>query len=85
MNNNISCLQVCCQGHRCANGNYWTPANISSKDVLSVTITVPNLCAGQQLNGVRYLWKETPCPFKQAPIYSSTDANLPSPPYYKLF
>jgi hypothetical protein len=77
--------QVCCQGHRCANNLLWIPANISSKDALSVTITVPTVCTGQQLTGVRYLWHETPCPFKQAAIYSVTDPNLPSPPYIKVF
>jgi sialate O-acetylesterase len=63
----------------------WVPATISSKSDLSITITVPNICSGQPLTGVRYLWQETPCEFKQAAIYSATDSNLPSPPYYKLF
>ncbi|CAF3826333.1 unnamed protein product, partial [Adineta steineri] len=34
---------------------------------------------------VRYLWRETPCEFKLAPVYSLTDPNLPSPPYLKIF
>ncbi len=70
---------------RCRDDLLWVPANVSSNDTLSVTITVSSLCAGKQLNGVRYLWQGTPCLFKQAAIDSSTDANLPSPPYYKLF
>jgi hypothetical protein len=39
----------------------------------------------KQYDGIRYLWRETPCPFKQAAIYSSTDSNLPSPSYFKIF
>jgi hypothetical protein len=52
---------------------------------LTITVTVNSSCVGQQLYGIRYLWAETPCPFKQAAIYSGTDSNLPSPPYLKLF
>jgi sialate O-acetylesterase len=52
---------------------------------LTITITVNSFCVGKQLYGIRYLWRETPCPFKQAALYSSTDPNLPSPPYLKLF
>jgi len=63
----------------------WIAANVSSKNDLTITITVPSSCVGQQLYGVRYLWHETPCPFKQAAIYSYTDSNLPSPPYIKIF
>ncbi len=40
---------------------------------------------GNPAYGIRYLWLETPCLFKRAAIYSSTDSNLPSPPYYKVF
>ncbi len=58
---------------------------MASKSGLTITLTVPAVCAGQPLYGVRYLWRETPCPLKQAAIYSSTDPNLPSPPYIKIF
>jgi sialate O-acetylesterase len=63
----------------------WIPATISSKSSLTITVTVPSSCVGKQLYGIRYLWRETPCPFKQAAIYSATDSNLPSPPYLKIF
>jgi hypothetical protein len=46
---------------------------------------VPNECVGKQLYGLRYLWRTTPCLFKEAAIYSGTDPNLPSPPYKKNF
>ena len=51
--------------------------------VWTIILTVSSSCVGQQLYGLRYLWRDTPCPFKQAAIYSSTDSNLPSLPYLK--
>jgi sialate O-acetylesterase len=78
-------FEVCCLGNKCLDDTIWVPANISSKIGLTITLTVSSPCVGQQLYGLRYLWRETPCPFKQAAIYSSTDPNLPSPPYLKLF
>jgi len=67
------------------NDTVWIPATVSSKSSLTITVTLPSLCVGKQLYGIRYLWRETPCPFKQAAIYSATDSNLPSPPYLKIF
>ncbi|CAF3010638.1 unnamed protein product, partial [Rotaria sp. Silwood2] len=61
------------------------PATISSKYSLTITLTISSSCVGKQLFGLRYLWRETPCPFKQAALYSYTDPNLPSPPYIKYF
>ncbi|CAF4509433.1 unnamed protein product, partial [Rotaria magnacalcarata] len=52
---------------------------------LTITLTISSSCVGQQLFGLRYLWRETPCPFKQAALYSYDDPNLPSPPYIKYF
>ncbi len=78
-------FEVCCQGTSCSNDALWVPSPISSKSGLTITLTVDSSCLGRQLYGLRYLWRETPCPFKQAALYSSTDANLPSPPYIKLF
>jgi hypothetical protein len=63
----------------------WVPSTIASKNDLTIVIAVANSCIGQQVYGIRYLWHETPCPFKQAAIYSYTDSNLPSPPYIKIF
>jgi sialate O-acetylesterase len=78
-------FQICCQGDSCSNDALWVPSTISSKSGVTITLTVNNSCIGKQLRGLRYLWRETPCPFKQAPIYSATDPNLPSPPYIRLF
>ncbi len=58
---------------------------VSGASGLTITLTIPSTCVGQQLYSLRYLWRETPCLFKQAAIYSGTDANLPSPPYIKIF
>jgi sialate O-acetylesterase len=63
----------------------WVPSTISTKSGLTITIAVNHTCVEKQLYGLRYLWRETPCLFKQAALYSSIDPNLPSPPYIKLF
>ncbi len=77
--------QVCCQGAACSDDNLWVAAPASPKSSLSITLAIPSTCVSQQIYGVRYLWRETPCPFKGAAVYSGTDANLPSPPYIKTF
>jgi hypothetical protein len=78
-------FEVCCQGSKCSDDTLWVPANITDQNVLTITVTIPDACVGHQLAGLRYLWHETPCPFKQAAIYSATDENLPSPPYIRFF
>jgi hypothetical protein len=79
-------FEVCCgDASTCPDGSPWTLTNVASKSGLTITVTVPSACVGKQLYGLRYLWRETPVPFKQAAVYSGTDANLPSPPYIKLF
>ncbi len=83
--NKIPCEQVCCLGRNCSSDANWVPATISNKDGLMLTVTAPDSCLKKHLVGLRYLWHETPCPFKQATLYSGTDSNLPSPPYIKLF
>ena len=52
---------------------------------LSVSLTVPSSCVSKPLNGLRYLWHETPCLFKQAAVYNSVDSDLPAPPYIQYF
>jgi sialate O-acetylesterase len=78
-------FQVCCNISDCKEYNPWTLSPISSKNGLTITISVNSSCIGKQLIGLRYLWRTTPCLFKQAAIYSGTDPNLPSPPYKKIF
>ena len=78
-------FEVCCQGDECRNDISWVPSPVSNKDDLTITLSVNSSCVGKNLYGLRYLWHETPCPFKEAAIYSGTDSNLPSPPYIKVF
>jgi hypothetical protein len=78
-------FQVCCIGSGCLDDTKWVASPVSNKNGLTITISVNSSCVGQKLYGLRYLWHETPCPFKQAAIYGSTDPNLPSPPYIKFF
>ncbi len=78
-------FQVCCDVSKCVELSEWTDTTVSSKSGLTITVAVPSSCVGQPLYGLRYLWRTTPCPFKQAAIYSGTDPNLPSPPYKKIF
>jgi len=78
-------FEVCCFGSACSNDYIWVSSAISNKNGLTITLTVNSTCVGKQLYGLRYLWRETPCLFKQAAIYSATDPNLPSPPYLKIF
>ena len=82
---NIAGFEVCCHGSSCLNDDLWVSADITDKDALIITVTVPDACVGQQLTGLRYLWRETPCLFKQAAIYSASDSNLPSPPFIHYF
>ena len=72
-------------GNNCLNDTVWVSANITNVNGLTITLTVSDSCIGKELYGIRYLWRDTPCPFKQAAVYSGTDANLPSPPYFKVF
>ena len=82
---NTAGFEVCCHGSSCLNDDLWVAADITAKNALTITVTVPYACVGQQLTGLRYLWHETPCPFKEAAIYSASDSNLPSPPFIQYF
>ncbi len=78
----IFCVcQVCCNASQCGNYDPWTPAPVSGKSDLTITLQLPNECVNKRLYRLRYLWRTTPCLLKQAAIYSGTDSNLPSPPY----
>ena len=82
-------FEVCCLGkNMCtANGTNWvaTAASSIKGEPLTIALTIPTACDGKVINGLRYLWRETPCPFKQAAVYSTLDSNLPAPPYIKFF
>ncbi len=82
-------FEVCCLGNKICSSNetVWiaTPASEIKGAPLTIALAVPQSCIGKAINGLRYLWRETPCLFKQAAIYSTLDSNLPAPPYIKFF
>ena len=86
---NSNGFEVCCLGKEICtpNGTNWvaTPAARIEGEPLTVALTVPPSCVGKVINGLRYLWRETPCLFKQAAVYSTLDSNLPAPPYIRFF
>ena len=57
-------MQVCCaDAAHCLEYGPWALTTISGESGLTVTIAVPSSCVGKQLYGLRYLWRQTPCPF----------------------
>mgnify|MGYP006983721134 FL=1 len=74
---------MCCNGKQCELYGQWYTSEIVGKNGLTITVSVNSSCVGKTVSGLRYLWRDTPCDFQKAAIYSSTDANLPSPPYFK--
>jgi sialate O-acetylesterase len=82
-------FEVCCLGKQIctANETIWvpTPASTIQGAPLTIALSVPPSCVGKPIDGLRYLWRETPCLFKQAAIYSTLDSNLPAPPYIEFF
>jgi sialate O-acetylesterase len=82
-------FEVCCLGKQICtpNGTEWvaTPASHIEGESLTIALTVPQSCVGKVIDGLRYLWRETPCLFKQAAIYNTLDPNIPAPPYIKFF
>ena len=52
---------------------------------LTISLAVPSDCASKPIHGLRYLWRTTPCLFKEAAVYNSEDPDLPAPPYIHFF
>ena len=82
-------LQICCDGKQVCEVHdaVWhsAPASRIEGVALSISLAVPSQCISKPLDGLRYLWKETPCLFKQAAVYNSEDSNIPAPPYIHFF
>ncbi|CAF3431994.1 unnamed protein product [Rotaria sp. Silwood1] len=82
-------FEVCCASKQICNttDSVWTaaPANPIEEASLTISIAVSNSCISKPINGLRYLWRETPCLFKQAAVYNSDDSDLPAPPYIHFF
>ncbi len=81
--------KVCCAGAQVcsANDQIWVaaPASRIEGSSLTISLAVPSSCASKPINALRYLWRETPCPFKEAAVYNSEDSDLPAPPYIHYF
>lgn len=82
-------FEVCCAGQQICNSTdtAWVAASASRIEgvALTISLAVPNSCASKAIQGLRYLWKETPCVFKEAAVYSGEDSDLPAPPYIHHF
>jgi sialate O-acetylesterase len=80
---------VCCVEKQVCSSNdtVWipTPASRIVGAALTISLAVPNSCVSKRIDGLRYLWKETPCLFKQAAVYNGEDSDLPAPPYIHYF
>ncbi|CAF3612091.1 unnamed protein product [Rotaria sp. Silwood1] len=80
---------MCCQEKQIcmSNETVWiaAPANYAPRSPITVKLRVPIVCLSKSVHGVRYLWRETPCQFKQAAVYSTADSNLPAPPFIQFF
>lgn len=46
----------------------------------NVTLSYASECSINNLVGIRYSWRETPCPFKKCAIYGANN-GLPMPPF----
>ncbi len=82
-------MQVCCVGNDTCklNEEAWvaTPASHIEGSSLTIALTVPSACVSKPINAIRYLWRTTPCVFKEAAVYNSEDSDLPAPPYIHFF
>ncbi len=81
-------FQICCeQKQTCMlNETIWlpTPASYDPISPITVKLQIPIICLNKSVHAVRYLWRETPCLFKQAAVYSTADSNLPAPPFVRF-
>jgi len=69
------------------NPNPWvaTPASQVEGASLTISLAVSNNCTSKPINALRYLWRTTPCLFKEAAVYNSVDSDIPAPPYIQYF
>ncbi|CAG5130233.1 unnamed protein product, partial [Candidula unifasciata] len=61
----------------------WIPTSIIAHNTTAVTL-FSNVCnPGQQLRGLRYAWRESPCAFKKCAVYETIN-DLPAPPFVAI-
>jgi sialate O-acetylesterase len=77
-----SIFELCCGAaatNTCSAGGRWVVSSFVSGRSTDLLITNP--CGGSEfVTGFRYIWRESPCPLEQCPVYSVQN-NLPAPPY----
>ena len=82
-------FQVCCADRATCESNdlAWviTVATANKDAPLTITLAGHDACKAKPLAGIRYLWRETPCLFKEAAVYNGEDSDLPAPPYIHFF
>ncbi|XP_076444485.1 sialate O-acetylesterase-like [Babylonia areolata] len=77
-------FDVCCSSHHtsCDSSSKWVEAPITGHTKSHVTVDVSGCGADGQVVGVRYAWRQTPCPLLQCAVYDSS-SGLPAPPFLR--
>ncbi|UJR09504.1 hypothetical protein I4U23_013742 [Adineta vaga] len=82
-------FEICCISEAVCktNDTVWVsaPASEIKGSPLSISLTIPSPCVSKKLFGYRYLWRETPCEYKEAAVYDIEDEDIPAPPYIQFF
>ena len=85
----IDYFQICCIAKDICQSNetVWVaaPASEIKGSPLSISLAIPSSCISKRLFGYRYLWRETPCAYKEAAVYNIEDQDIPAPPYIHFF
>lgn len=82
---NLGGFEVCClksnvswcRDNTMGPGSGWNPAPVIAHSGTIVTIQT---CADSWIMGLRYAWRESPCPYKLCSVYS-VENSLPVPPF----
>jgi len=61
----------------------WAPAPIIKHDDYSVTMSYKGQCSNKWVMGLRYEWRESPCPYYQCAIYTKEN-QIPVAPFITL-
>jgi sialate O-acetylesterase len=74
-------FEICCavDGNTFCGTGQWTATTIVRSTDNAVTLDV-TCSAGDEVTGVRYAWRESPCPLELCAVYS-TENSLPAPPF----
>jgi sialate O-acetylesterase len=75
-------FEICCAADDstvCETGE-WTGTSIVSYTLDTVTLDVTCSAEEEEVTGVRYAWRESPCPLELCAVYS-VENSLPAPPF----